>query len=427
MRGFSFVHAGDLHLDSPFKGVTTQSQIVADALRSATFDAFDALVQVCIDRQVQFLLVAGDVYDGADRSLRAQLKFLDGLKRLADHNIRSFVVHGNHDPLDGWSSTIEWPEEVHVFGATRVETKKVKANREPIASVSGISFPKQNERRNLAQKFQAADPDLFQIGMLHCNCGGDPNHEIYAPCRLDDLTGAGFDYWALGHFHEKKILSTSPFVVYSGNTQGLSIREQGERGCYVVTVGEDRHVDIEFCSLDAVRWFSAEIGIDKIDSVDGLTSAITQTIDRMRDDAGGRPVVCRISLAGRGPLYKELRRETAARELLERAQQEGLDEDPFVWLQDIDINCQPEVDLEKRREVNDLLGEVLRVSKEFGDLTREKGDDRQALNDYLMPALGDLYKNRRIEKWLEPISPKMLESILRKAELLCVDLLDDEE
>jgi len=424
---FSFVHAGDLHLDSPFKGVTAQSPAVAEALRSATFDAFDALVQLCIDKGVRFLLVSGDVYNSTDRSLRAQLKFLDGLKRLADHDIHSFVAHGNHDPLDGWSSTMKWPEKVHIFGADHVETKIVPLEGEPFVSVSGVSYGKKNERRKLAQRFQARHPALFQIGVLHCNCGGDPNHEAYAPCSLEDLTRIGLDYWALGHIHEKKILHRNPYIVYPGNTQGLSIREPGERGCYLVTVHEGRHVDIVFCPPDRIRWLLAEIKIDDLDAIDGLDRAIGTTIDRLREEASGRSVICRVALTGRGPLYRELRRDTAIPDLLERGRELGLAEEPFVWVQALNMQCQPEIDLEARRDMNDLLGQVLCVSKEIQDLLHENGKDPQAREKVLRSVLRELFENRHTAKWVDALSPDMLETILHDAELLCVHLLEPEE
>ncbi|HBF43378.1 MAG TPA: phosphoesterase [Desulfobacteraceae bacterium] len=427
MKNFSFIHASDLHLDSPFKGITAQSTVIKDTLRSATFDTFNALVQLCIDKEVQFMVVAGDVYDGADRSLRAQLKFLDGLKRLSENNIRSFVAHGNHDPLTGWSSTIEWPGQVHIFGSGRVETTIFEIDGEPTVSVSGISYLKRNERHNLARKFQAINPELFQVGVLHCNCGGDPNHGAYAPCSLDDLTGIGFNYWALGHVHQKKILSTNPYVVYPGNPQGLNIREKGERGCYLVTVSSDGHVDLEFCPLDSVRWLSADICIDEISSIDALDRTIAQTTNMLAEQACGRPVICRILLTGRGPLYNELRREPVVTGLLERSRDPGLWEDAFVWVQDIEMNCRPEVDLEKRREINDFLGQILQVSKEIRELVHNNKDDYQTLKDSIMPALRELYDDRRAAKVLGEVSLDELTKILYDAELLCVDFLEATE
>jgi len=427
MKKFSFIHAADLHLDSPFRGITSRSSHVAHELRSATFDTYESLIRLCIDKQVQFLLIAGDIYDGSDRSLRAQLKFLDGLKILSNNNIRSFVVHGNHDPLESWSSTIEWPDEVCIFKGSDVETKMVKMDGKPIASVSGISFQRKNEHSNLARKFKATNPEVFQIGVMHCNCGGNPYHAPYAPCTLDDLTSAGFDYWALGHVHEKNILSKNPCVVYPGNTQGLNIREQGERGCYLVTVSEDHHVDLEFCPLDTVRWLTSEIAIDNIASFDILDQALADTLERLRDNAEGRLVVCRIRISGRGPLSGELRKANVATDLLERVRETGFSGDPFVWVQDFDIDCRPQLDMEQRRNVNDLLGQILSLSNEITELLQEKDADSPALLNGLQSALNELYANRRAAKILEPVTPENLKKIIGEAELLCVDLMESEE
>ena len=428
MNHFSFIHASDLHLDSPFKGVTARSPVIADMLRSATFDAFNNLVQLCIDKEAQFLLVAGDIYDGADRSLRAQLKFFDGLKRLVDHNITSFVAHGNHDPLDGWSSTIKWPNGVHIFGADQVETRTAEIDGKPVASVSGISYGKKNETDNLALKFKAVGADLlqglFKIGILHCNCGNNSDYEAYAPCHPENLISAAFDYWALGHVHEKKILSKNPYIVYPGNTQGLSIRESGERGCYFVSVTDNLHVDIEFFPLDVVRWVSTEISIADISSINDLDRKIAETIDSFRKEAKGRPVICRISLIGRGPIYRDLRHETAMPELLEKVQEEWLEQEPFIWVQNINMNCFPEIDPKQRRKINDLLGQVLCASKELNDMIREKNGDQKTAGDVLMPAFRELCESHRAEKLLESISPDMFERILLDSEQLCIDLLE---
>ena len=110
MKNFSFIHTADLHLDSPFSGLRQVDGEIASLLKDATFRAFDNVVELALKNEVDFLLVAGDVYDAADRSLRAQLKFADGLKKLANGGIRSFVCHGNHDPLDGWIASLQWPE-----------------------------------------------------------------------------------------------------------------------------------------------------------------------------------------------------------------------------------------------------------------------------------------------------------------------------
>lgn len=418
MAKFSFVHASDLHLDSPFQGLSRQDPSIADILRSATFSAYQNLVRLCIQEKVQFLLVAGDVYDGADRSLRAQLQFRDGLHNLAQHGIKSFVVHGNHDPLDGWSATIEWPAGVHVFGGTDVDSIPWAADGVPLACISGISYPRQKEQKNLARQFSAQRPDLFQIALLHCNCGGDTDHEVYAPCSMNDLITSGFDYWALGHVHKHRVLNTNPYVVYSGNTQGRSIREQGECGCWLVTV-DDRQVRMDYKPLDVVRWTQAEVGIDSLDSIDALDRAIANKLDDLRNQNDGRPLICRLTLTGRGSLYHQLNHATAVEDLLTRVRESGLAANPFFWIQSLDCCCRPELDLERRSQSPDLLGQVLTLAHEM----KARGD----LPVELKPVMDDLFDDGRARRALETLTPPELEQILEEAKLLCVDLLEADE
>jgi DNA repair protein SbcD/Mre11 len=170
MPPFSFVHAADLHLDSPFIGISRlpdDHKHVAETLRQATFKAFEAVVDLCIDRQADFLLVAGDVYDGSDRSLRAQLCFRDGLRRLAEQGIRAYVVHGNHDPLDGWSNAVQMPESVHAF-RDRLESLVFVKEGVPVARIHGISYPSRRIDAEFGKGMAREGDELFQIGLLQC-------------------------------------------------------------------------------------------------------------------------------------------------------------------------------------------------------------------------------------------------------------------
>ncbi|MCX5814031.1 MAG: DNA repair exonuclease [Proteobacteria bacterium] len=424
-NSFSFIHAADLHLDSPFKGITTDSKSIGNTLRSATFDAFNTLIDLCIAEQVRFLLVAGDVYDGADKSLRAQLKFRDGLARLSEHNIHTFVVHGNHDPAPSQSVAIEWPVNVHIFDGNKVESKTVTGHNDvPMAIISGISHAKGNETQNLTRKFSKEDPGVFHIGLLHCNVGSNTGHDPYAPCELPDLTNLGMDYWALGHVHEKVILSTNPYVVYSGNTQGSNIREQGERGCYLVTV-EDRFVaDIRFCPLGPVRWIRANVSIDGMNTIDQLERAIGKNIQELQELMGSQhqapAIVLRVNIVGNGPLYNELQKENAILDLLDRTREAFASEDPFVWVQEIEANCRPEIDLEKLKQRGDFLGQVVKIAETIND---PKGN----IPELLKPVLSDLFENRHIQKALEELSQDEMSRIIERATLLCVNMLEGNE
>ncbi|MEX1265086.1 MAG: DNA repair exonuclease [Actinomycetota bacterium] len=131
---FCFIHAADLHLDTPFQGIGQVTPWVADALRDASLEAFDALVELALNRNAAFVVFAGDIYDGAERGVRAQLRFKRGLERLSDAGIWSFVVHGNHDPIaTGWSVIrSDWPELVKIFGSEIVDAVTVEKDGEPI-------------------------------------------------------------------------------------------------------------------------------------------------------------------------------------------------------------------------------------------------------------------------------------------------------
>ena len=419
MKAFSFIHAADLHLGSPFIGIGSGSSATAGQLRSATFDAFSGLIDLCIEKSVDFLLVAGDVFDLSGRSLRAQLSFRDGLSRLSDAGIRSFVVLGNHDPWETWSSRISWPEGTRIFSPDRVETAIVSVDETPVAAVSGISYRNQRETRNLASLFKTEQPDLYQIALLHSNCGNNPDHGVYAPCSVDGLRKSGFDYWALGHVHEQRILDTFPHIVYPGCSQGLSIRETGEHGCYLVSVTADRQAALTFQPLDRFRWQSLEISIAGLGTLDNLDRVIAETLSRISEEADRRPVIGRIRLTGRGPLYSPLRRQTTAEELLERSRQLGEQLSPPVWIQSMENQCRPDVDLEKRRAMDDLLGQVLRSA-------RDVGARPGALQTDLMPALSDIYNHPRLGRHLGALTPSDLEKLLQDAALICYDLLESD-
>src|SRR3954454_23894101 len=215
MSGFRFVHAADLHLDTPFEGLARTSPEVAAALRDASLAAFDALVELTLREQAAFLVLAGDVYDGAERGVRAQLRFLRGLERLSAAGVQVLVAHGNHDPLAGWSAIRAWPAGVHVFSSEAVEAVPVERDGHVLATVHGISYATRDCPASLLPRFAGAAGEGLRVGVLHANVGGDPAHAAYSPCSVDQLRAAGLDYWALGHVHQRAVLCDGdPWVVY---------------------------------------------------------------------------------------------------------------------------------------------------------------------------------------------------------------------
>ena len=281
---FCFIHAADLHLDTPFEGVAGMSVAVAERLRDASLEAFDGMVRLAIDRRAAFVLLAGDLYDGAERGVRAQLRFLRGLGVLSAAGIPVFIVHGNHDPVGGWPGVREWPPGVTVFGSEQVEVVPVTRDGVVLARVYGISYGHREVTENLALRFRREEGPGLHIGLLHCNVGDDPAHGRYSPCALSDLERAGMDYWALGHVHKRQILREGgPWVVYPGNTQGRSPKpsERGAKGACVVLVEGGEIRSVEHVDLDRVRFVALEVDVAGVADLGALRARLAAEVDAL--------------------------------------------------------------------------------------------------------------------------------------------------
>ncbi len=319
-----FVHAADLHLDTGFQGIGRLDDRLAARLRDASLQAFDALIDLTLDRDAAFLVLAGDVYDGAERGLRAQLRFEQGVRRLADAGIHTFVAHGNHDPLvTGWQLVTAWPDRVHVFGHEQVESHTVTRDGQPLAVVQGVSYAETAEQRNLARLFERTDLDVPHVAVLHTNVGKVGEHANYAPCSTDDLRRRGIDYWALGHIHQRQVVldgtGDDPWAYYPGNLQGRSPKptEQGPKGASVVTVEAGRIQPPEHVTLDRARFASVEVDVTGVASLGEVERELAAEADAAVAAATGRLVVLRGRLTGRGRVHHALARPAALDEVRE--------------------------------------------------------------------------------------------------------------
>jgi DNA repair exonuclease SbcCD nuclease subunit len=414
MRAVRFVHASDLHLDATFGGVDAADDRVARALERSTLDAFDRVVQLCIDREVDFLVLAGDLYNSADHSLRAELAFQRGMRRLADAGIGAFVVRGNHDPADGWSAGLELPESVVVFAADAVERSEVIRDGEVVCAVYGRSFATRQVTENLALGFLRGDGDPYAVAVLHANVGQREGWDNYAPCSVDDLRAAGMDYWALGHIHLAGRVSDNPPVVYPGSTQGLDPTEEGPRGCYVVHLDEDGAVE-EFVETSSVRWRSLDIDTSELDGIDELRSALDDACAEIRDSGGGRPTIVRLGLTGRSQIHAQLSRPGVMADLAADLRQEQLDVDPWIWVDRLRDRTRPALDLDEILGEEGLRGDLARLAR---DLAADPAEAERVVEEVLAPVQFALAVQPELE-----IKP---EEVVARALDLCLDLLSGE-
>jgi DNA repair protein SbcD/Mre11 len=403
---FRFVHAADLHLDTPFAMMGRVAPAIAERLRDASLEAFDALVRMAIDREAAFAIFAGDIYDRADRGVRAQLRFLRGVEKLGERGIRVFVAHGNHDPLDGWSVGARLPDNLVVFGSDEVETHTVMNGGEPLAQLYGISYGRRDVTENLALRFRRGDGTGLHIGVLHCNAGSQPEYASYSPCSIADLNRAGMDYWALGHIHQYGLLAERrPCIVYPGSLQAGKSNEIGPRGAVLVEVAEGAVERVDFVPLDCVRFARAALDISGGVDLPDLRKAILNCAT-----GEGLDQVLIITLSGRGPLHGDLRRRGTVDDLLRDVRDELGIASPFVWIDRIVDQTRPELDREAIRSRGDFSAELMRLV----DGLRADPDGLESL------LAGILQPSDRFE-------PDEGESLLQDAEELALDLLEGEQ
>ena len=364
-RAFTFIHTADLHLDAPFKGIDAGDARVRDALVDSTYAALDRIVALAITRRVDFVAIAGDAYNSKDKSLRAQLRFRTAMERLAAENIAVYVAQGNHDPADGFSARLEMPGNVHYFSTAAVETFELRDEKDDmLCAIHGRGYATAAIKTNLAKGF-ARGGESTAIGVLHANVGGVPDYEPYAPCSLDDLKAADMDYWALGHIHKPTVLADAPPIRYCGSPQGLNPKEDGEHGCWVVTMDGGRVIESEFVETAAVRWGRDVVDIADLDTVDGVRSALGEACMRARHGAGDSPMVMRIDVVGRGEAHAALSHGTDFDDLVTELRDEQLSLSPWLWLDRVRNLTRPALDVDFLLGVEDFTGDLARLARDL--------------------------------------------------------------
>jgi len=294
---FRFLHAADIHLDSPLRGLSYKDQAPAEVLREASRKAFRALVERAIDEEVAFVLLAGDLLDGDWKDARTPIFLAQQIGRLERESIPVLAVLGNHDAGTQLARVAALPRNLHLFGSAHAETRTVEGAGEPVV-VHGQSYSRRKVTENLSLGYPARVPGAFNIGLLHTSLTGREGHETYAPCTPEDLATRGYDYWALGHVHAREVVSEDPWIVFPGCLQGRHPRETGPRSCTLVTVEHGQVAAVEAIELDAVRWEHIEVRLGSAEGEAEILETVRAAMAATLDQADGRPVALRVSLLG---------------------------------------------------------------------------------------------------------------------------------
>lgn len=416
--GFRFIHAADLHLDAPYHGLGRAPAEIREALRDASLDAFDRIVELAIALDAAFVVLAGDIYAGPEHGLRAQRRFLAGLQRLSSWTIDTFIACGGRDPLQGWSAIPAWPRGVTVFGTGGVEAATAVRHGERLATVYGMSYPHREVEEDLSSRFVRGDGDGIHIAVLHADAtGADPG---CSPCSVGTLRERGMDYWALGHLHTGQVLrADQPWVVYPGTHQGRGNRadEIGPKGVMVVSVEGDTIRPPEFVPVDRVRFLRLEVDIREMTDVGTLRAALLDRAAALRAEHEGRGLVVTGTVGGRGPLRAELARTGALEELLRDLRDATGESSPFFWWDALRDATQPNRDRNDIRRRADFTAEVLRLKEELAA-------DPRRLRGFVAERLGAAQHGALARLAPEPAAQALAE-LLDEAELLALDLLEE--
>jgi exonuclease SbcD len=403
-----FLHCADIHLDSPLRGLERYEGAPVEEVRGATRRAFENMVQLALRERVDFVVIAGDLFDGDWPDFNTGLFFAKGMAQLGESGIAAYVLRGNHDAASKLTRSLPLPKNVHLFPD---RAPKTFTDDNLGLAIHGQSFATAAVIEDLAAGYPGAVPGCFNVGVLHTSLTGRPGHDSYAPTTGQVLRAKGYDYWALGHVHAREIVSRDPWVVYPGNIQGRHIREQGLKGCELVTV-EDGNVSTEQVALDVLRWSELAIDATGMPDLDALFDRVSTAVRSGLAQADGRIVGLRIRVGGAGVLHREL--SARSEEVVQQLRAVALDASGGgAWLEKVELRVRPPVDIDRLAAGDDPVGLLVRELKALAQ-------DQDKLNAFAGEALKELKQklpaDLSMEEDLRLDAPDVLNELLREAQ-----------
>ena len=343
------------------RGLERYEGAPVEHMRAATRVALSNLVDMCLQQQVELLLIAGDLYDGDWKDYSTGLFFMRQLSRLREADIKVALIRGNHDAHSVISRHLTLP--AHVTELSTHEPQSVVYEQLGIA-VHGQGFAKRAITKDLAKRYPDALPDLLNVGLLHTCASGRAGHERYAPCKLETLHSKGYDYWALGHVHQREVLSEAPWVVFPGNLQARHARETGAKGASLIEVQGGRIASVEHCVLDAVRWTHLSVDVSECGSGFDVVEVVRQRLETAGQQAEGRSVAARITITGATAAHTVLRddEERWRQELRAAAIDVG-----DIWVEKMKLDTAPLQSRGELQERDDAVGQVVQALRDLSE------------------------------------------------------------
>jgi DNA repair protein SbcD/Mre11 len=382
-----FIHTADIHLDSPLRGLSAYADAPAERVRTATRDAFYNLVTRAIEEVVDFVVIAGDVYDGDWKDFNTGLFFVRQMGRLRQVGIPVFLLYGNHDAESEMTKSLELPDNVHVFSSRKGETFRIEALK---VALHGRSFKVAATTESLLPSYPEPLKGCFNIGVLHTALEGNAEHARYAPCSVGELQAKGYQYWALGHVHEHWLEQGDVTIAYPGNLQGRHIRECGPRGALLVTVEASEITDLERFEVDVLRWHALEVDTTLADSMKAAARLAGQEIERLLDSVeGDLPLAIRVTFVGQSPAHPELLGQESQLRQEVIGQAVALNPDR-IWIEKVRVATQSLGAHRTGRRADDDSADALRELEVIANSAASDSDFMQSLQQDIQLLLGKL-------------------------------------
>ena len=348
---FRFIHCSDLHLGCGFSGISDADEALGKRLRESVFTALENVISFAKKEKVDFIVFSGDIFDSTNETPLTRSRFVDAI---ASVKIPCYIIYGNHDTRRRWENSIPLPKNAYVFPEEITHVFFSKDGKR-VAELIGMSFPSKTPDVNYVQTVKK-ESDLFAIGIFHCNVDGAKD-DNYSPCKLSDMKNRDVNYWALGHIHKASILNRMPYVVYSGNTQGMDPKETGEKGAYLVTVNNGIVVDISPFKTSTIDWIDVDVDIT------GKTDlkAVVDELSKFKKNC-----IVSVTFKGRGQLDSILRMNGPDK--IREMMRNSLD----CNISSVNIRTVPDIDLRAREDTNDFTSAVINFGKRVSGYSRDE-------------------------------------------------------
>ncbi|GGJ92330.1 DNA repair exonuclease [Lentibacillus kapialis] len=394
MTNISFIHAADLHLDSPFKGLSHLPEPIFQEIKESTFKALDLLVERAIDKHVDFVLLVGDLFDNEEQSLKAQVRLRNAFAQLDEHDINVYLSYGNHDFTRGNSHPVTYPDNVFIFPDEHVTHFTFRKDGKERAAIYGFSYENRSVTAKKAEEYEAISEAIpFHIAMLHGSIYSSTDHDVYAPFHLSDLIGKNFDYWALGHIHRREVLKDNPLIVYPGNIQGRTSNETGSKGCYHVELSA-QGASLTFLPLQSLEFNHIKADLSECDELHQLESAILRKVS---DRCVTGPELLELTLSGHQSKLDDW--EASFDEVIQLVNESLMHHKDWKYIYRYAIKQILPANYNELAEGEHFAGELLRHAETVST----------------QPYLTELFQHKQAKKYLETLSLDKDDRIKQKA------------